>query len=186
MRGRSVQRGFTYLGALLLVAVMGAVLASVGTVWHTTSQRQKERELLYVGGQFRKAIQHYHEQTPGDAKQYPKTLDELLHDRRHATVRRHLRKVFVDPMTGKAEWGLLMAEQGGIRGVHSLSDAEPVKIGNFAQQDRTFEGKILVSEWHFTHGSAVRAEPAPAKGAETVPAPLAPPARGKATSAAPS
>lgn len=154
MSRRAAQGGFTYLGALFLVAAMGAVLASAGTVWHVASQRDKERELLYAGGQIRAAIASYYEQSPGGAKQYPRSLEELLHDRRHSGVRRHLRKLFVDPMTGKNEWGLLLSPQGGIRGVHTLSTAEAMKTGNFTLADRDFEGKVLVSEWHFSHGAA--------------------------------
>lgn len=152
--GRHAQSGFTYLGALLLIAVMGAMLASVGSVWHTASQREKEYELLYAGEQFRSAIQSYYEKTPGAAKQYPKTLDDLLQDRRHSVVQRHLRKIFIDPMTGSNRWGLLMAEQGGIRGVYSLSNAEAIKTANFSRENRDFEGRVLVGEWHFAHGAA--------------------------------
>lgn len=164
MAARHRQRGFTYLGVLFLVAAMGAVLASAGTIWHTARQHEKERELLYIGAQFRKAIRQYREQSPGEVKQYPGTLDNLLEDRRHAVVRRHLRKVFVDPMTGKAEWGLLQADQGGIWGVHSLSDAPAQKTANFSEQDRDFEGKALVSEWRFIHGGPPAA-PAPSDAA---------------------
>jgi type II secretory pathway pseudopilin PulG len=158
------QSGFTYLGALLMIAVMGAVLASVGSIWHTASQREKESGLLYAGEQFRNAIQSYYEKTPGAAKQYPPTFDELLQDRRHSVVQRHLRKIFVDPMTGSTKWGLLMAEQGGIRGVYSLSDAEAIKTANFSRQNRDFEGKLLVGEWHFSHGASA---PAPEAGASS-------------------
>lgn len=176
MKGRArAQCGFTYLGALLLIAVMGAMLASVGSVWHTASQREKEYELLYAGEQFRNAIQSYYEKTPGAAKQYPKTLDDLLQDRRHSVVQRHLRKIFVDPMTGSAKWGLLMSEQGGIRGVHSLSDAEAIKTGNFSRENRDFEGKVLVGEWHFAHGAAAPIpEEAKALRAGTAASPPAP------------
>jgi len=180
MAGRArTQAGFTYLGALLLIAVMGAMLASVGSVWHTASQREKESELLYAGEQFRSAIQSYYEKTPGAAKQYPKSLDDLLQDRRHAVMQRHLRKVFIDPMTGSAKWGLLMAEQGGIRGVHSLSEAEAIKTANFSRPNRDFEGKLLVGEWHFTHGAAAPAPetttPRPGNAAPPAPPPQAKP-----------
>jgi type II secretory pathway pseudopilin PulG len=185
MAGRAcTQSGFTYLGALLLIAVMGAMLASVGSVWHTASQREKEYELLYAGDQFRNAIQSYYEKTPGAAKQYPKSLDDLLHDRRHSVVQRHLRKIFIDPMTGSAKWGLLMAEQGGIRGVHSLSGAEAIKTANFSRANRDFEGKLLVGEWHFTHGASAPAPEAttPRPGNAAPPAPPAQPKPPGATS----
>ena len=35
---------------------MGVALAGTGMVWHTQVRREKERELLFVGNQFRRAI----------------------------------------------------------------------------------------------------------------------------------
>jgi len=32
---------------------MGVALAALGTMWHTASQREKERDLLFVGDQYR-------------------------------------------------------------------------------------------------------------------------------------
>ena len=53
------QKGFTYLTILFVVAIMGAGLALTGQVWHTAAMRDKESELLYVGNQYRKAIERY-------------------------------------------------------------------------------------------------------------------------------
>jgi type II secretory pathway pseudopilin PulG len=50
-RGR--QAGFTYVAVLILLAVLSAGLASVGTMWHTQAQREREEELLFIGEQFR-------------------------------------------------------------------------------------------------------------------------------------
>lgn len=145
------ERGFTYIGVLLLVALMGAVLASTATVWRTMSQRDKERELLFAGHEFRKAIGLYFERTPGGAKQYPKTLDDLLLDRRQANVARYLRRIYVDPMTGKKEWGLVKGAGGAIMGVYSLADGAPIKSGNFDEADKDFEGKSSYTEWKFIY-----------------------------------
>ena len=41
------QQGFTYLGILILVAVMGAGLAAFGTIASHAAQREKEAELLF-------------------------------------------------------------------------------------------------------------------------------------------
>jgi type II secretory pathway pseudopilin PulG len=50
------QRGFTYVGLLLAVALAGVALAAAGMLWSTTAKRDKEAELLFVGDQFRRAI----------------------------------------------------------------------------------------------------------------------------------
>lgn len=145
------ERGFTYLGVLFLVAIMGAVLAGTGTVWRTMSQRDKERELLFVGHEFRKAIGLYYERTPGGAKQYPKALEDLLLDKRQTNVARYLRRVYVDPLTGKKEWGLVKGPGETIMGVYSLSDDVPIKSGNFDELDKDFEGKGSYTEWRFVY-----------------------------------
>jgi len=54
MAGR--EGGFTYLGLLAIIAVMGVVMVGTGEVWHIAQKREKERELLFVGDQFRRAI----------------------------------------------------------------------------------------------------------------------------------
>jgi len=145
------QLGFTYLGALFLLAIMSAVLASTGSVWHTTQMREKERDLLFVGDQFRRAIKMYYEKTPGAVKQYPKALEDLLKDSRYVTTQRYLRKIYRDPITVKPEWGLIEAPTGGIMGVYSLSEAAPIKTGNFKEEDLAFGGRGQYSEWKFTY-----------------------------------
>jgi hypothetical protein len=67
-------------------------------------------------------------------------------------VRRHLRKIFVDPLTGKAEWGIVWANPGDRRGVlavYSLSKAKPLKVANFDKRFSGFENKEHVSDWKF-------------------------------------
>lgn len=159
------QAGFTYLGVVFLVALMGLALASVGTIASVARQREKEKELLFVGGQFRRAIQLYYERTPGAAKQYPKSLDVLLLDARFPAAQRYLRKIYPDPITGKAEWGLVEGPGGSVMGVYSLSDAKPLKTANFSEPDQEFEGKPAYSDWKFVYipqQAAVRGAPATA------------------------
>jgi type II secretory pathway pseudopilin PulG len=120
------QRGFTYIGLLLALALVAAGLSAAGVVWHTETQRAQEAELLFIGGEFKRAIAGFYDGTPGPVKQLPKNLEDLLHDTRYPTVRRYLRKIYVDPISGRAEWGLV-ATPAGITGVYSLSQREPFK-----------------------------------------------------------
>ena len=53
------QGGFTYLGVLFAVALMGVLLAGLGEVWHTAVRRDKESELLFNGEQIRLALISY-------------------------------------------------------------------------------------------------------------------------------
>jgi type II secretory pathway pseudopilin PulG len=142
------ERGFTYIGVLFIILIVGAGLASVGTVWHTEVQREKERELLFVGGQFRSAIAQYHGSSPG-AGRYPMRLEDLLQDERYPNVRRYLRRIYRDPMTGKNEWGLVKAPDGGIVGVHSLAEGRPLKNAGFSEADAAFVAVETYAEWKF-------------------------------------
>lgn len=139
------QQGFTYLAVLLGVAVMGATLALTGMTWRTVVQRDKEAELLFVGGEFRRAIKQYY----GGSGQFPRQLADLLQDPRSPGARRYLRKLYFDPVTGKNDWGLVRAPDGGIMGVFSSSEDTPLKTAGFALADQDFEGKAHYSEWQF-------------------------------------
>jgi type II secretory pathway pseudopilin PulG len=165
---RAATRGFTYVWVLLMVAVMGAGLAAAAQVWTTFAQRERERELLFIGTQFQRAIASYYEATPGTVKRFPRTFDELLEDKRFPVVRRHLRRVYPDPMTGKAQWGLIQAPDGQIVGVHSLSRIAPLKIDGFAAEHAAFARAASIAEWRFTYSPGVTASapaiPGPVQG----------------------
>lgn len=147
------QQGFTYLGILIAVTIIGIGLAETGIIWHTAQQRQRERQLLYAGDQFRQAIGRYYNvgAAVGAAGQYPQRLEDLLRDPRLVGVARYLRKIYYDPMTGNQNWGLLKNSQGRIVGVYSLSDEHPIKQSNFASADKDFEGKEKYSQWIFIY-----------------------------------
>lgn len=161
MRCGSRHSGFTYLAVLFIVAAMGLGAAQLGVIWHTVQQRDKEQELLFVGDQFRKAIGLYYQRTPGGAKRYPESLEQLLSDERYPAVQRYLRKIYIDPMSGKAEWGMVPAPGGGVMGVYSLSVDTPIKQANFAFRDGELEGKQKYSDWQFIYVPPGQGIPAP-------------------------
>ncbi|MFZ3018024.1 MAG: type II secretion system protein [Gallionella sp.] len=149
VRGRT--GGFTYIGLVIMIAIMGVMLAATGEVWHTAQQREKERELLFVGDQFRQAIDEYFEHTPGQEQRYPVNLEDLLKDPRYPSTQRYLRKIYRDPVSGSERWGLIKGANGEIYGVHSLSEEEPIKKGNFSIADQNFKGKTKYADWVFMH-----------------------------------
>lgn len=142
--------GFTYLGILLAVAFLGIALAAVGIVWTTTLRREREAQLLFVGDAFRSAITSYY----ANGRQLPQTLDDLIEDKRVPVPRRHLRRIYLDPMTGQADWQLLRDPDGGIFGVSSSSKQAPLKRANFASEDAQFEGAECYCEWQFVLSAA--------------------------------
>jgi type II secretory pathway pseudopilin PulG len=142
--------GFTYLSLIILVAIIGLVSASALKLGSVVQRSRAERELLVIGAAFSDALQSYADATPPGMPPQPPSLKSLLRDPRFPGVRRHLRKLFVDPMTGKAEWGVVyLGDKVGVLAVYSLSDAKPVKIGNFPLRFQGFEGKQKISEWRF-------------------------------------
>ena len=157
------QRGFTYLTILFVVAMMSGGLALIGEVWHTANAREKEAELLHIGNEYRKAIERYY--LSGPQRQYPKTLEDLIKDPRQPATVRHLRKLYPDPITGKDEWGVVKSADGGLAGVHSLSEAAPLKTSGFSVRDASLEGKAKYAEWQFVFAPAQAAAAKPKPGA---------------------
>lgn len=140
---------------------MGIGLALAGQVWHTSVQREKEKELRFVGEQFRKAIARYYEDSPGGAKKFPTSLEDLLDDKRYPTTRRHLRRIYPDPMTGLPDWGFVTAQDGAIMGVYSMSEGVPRKVWGFAEHEESFTGAKIYSDWKFVHSAVVADDHAP-------------------------
>ncbi len=166
----NVQSGFAYLWVLLLVAFMGLGLALAAEVDATNVQREREKELISIGRQFRMAIGRYYEtQLTAGRKEYPADLTDLLQDKRFPGVRRHSRQVFVDPMSGKKEWGLVRVG-GRIVGVYSLSEKQPIKQDGFEADNASLKGKKKYSEWAFTYPAdlVMQLEAAANKGQNTV------------------
>ena len=144
---RKKQKGFTYFAVLAVVAAMGGVLVAFSEIASHSAQREKERELLFAGQEFRRAIGSYYRKE----QRYPRSLDDLLEDRRYPMAVRHLRRVYRDPITNSIDWGLVEAPQGGIMGVYSKSEEKPIKSAGFAERDAAFEGAGAYSEWQFVH-----------------------------------
>ncbi|MCM8597111.1 MAG: type II secretion system GspH family protein [Candidatus Accumulibacter sp.] len=148
-RAGARQTGFTYLGLMILVAVLALATSATLTLGSIAQRREAEQRLLEVGDAYRRAIASYLNSSPAGDRRYPAALGDLLKDPRYPGVRRHLRQLYPDPITGKNEWGLDLAPGGGIMGIHSLSNAPPIKIAEFETENRMFEEKSRYSEWVF-------------------------------------
>ncbi|MFW0758052.1 type II secretion system protein [Pseudomonas sp. H11T01] len=142
------QQGYTYLGVLFLIILMGAALASTGQVWSNVARRDHERELLWVGNQYAQALLSYYHSSPGLA-QYPEKLEELLEDHRFPFPKRHLRRLYPDPIGSTGEWGLLRGFDNRITGVYSQSQEQPLKQAGFPIEWVDFNGMNHYSDWQF-------------------------------------
>lgn len=148
---RNRHAGFTYLGILILVAILGIASVASLQIGSLLQRRAAEEELLRIGSAFQNALIGYSNATPPGQAHAPHSLEDLLRDPRYPGTRRYLRQLYVDPMTGKNEWGLVdSTENGGIIGVFSLSESIPIKIGNFESEFADFTGKTSYRDWQFT------------------------------------
>jgi type II secretory pathway pseudopilin PulG len=148
MSAGSKERGFTYIGLMIVVAIMGAGLAAFGQIASHAAQREKEAELIFRGDQYRAAIASYYKKE----QRYPKALADLVEDKRYPMPVRHLRRLYDDPMTAKADWGLVEAPDGaGVMGVYSKADTAPIKTGNFPLAYQAFAEAAAYSDWKFVH-----------------------------------
>ncbi len=116
--GRARQRGFS-LTELVVVCVLLTTLTAVAfPVAKFTIKRQKEMDLRYQLRMMRNAIDEY--KRYGDAgllplelgtDGYPTELEQLMEAHNlvgqgPSTIKRFMRRIPTDPMTGEAEWGM--------------------------------------------------------------------------------
>ena len=104
--------GFTYIGLLIAVVIMGIALSAVGVVWRTQAQREREQQLLFIGRDFERAIASYYKA----GRQFPQEIDDLLDDKRGPLPAHHLRRFHNDPMTGAQDWNIIRVGALGITG----------------------------------------------------------------------
>ncbi len=154
---KSKSLGFTYMGVLMLIAISGIGLAGVGIVWHQDMQREREKELLFIGEAFRKAIGSYYMASPTAVKQFPKTLNDLIIDNRFPGIKRHLRKLYADPITRNKAWKLVL-QQDGIVGVYSESKLKPLKKHGFLPQYEEFSNAEEYGEWKFVYNGPTNSD----------------------------
>lgn len=111
---RRSEAGLTLVELIVTVAILGILASAAVPIARFKVQRERERELRYDLWQMRDAIDHYKDaaekggiMTKVDSMNYPPDLDELVKgvDIQGKKVK-FLRRIPVDPMTGKAEWGM--------------------------------------------------------------------------------
>ena len=155
------QQGFTYIGVLVILAVMMMALGAVSQVWHSVMQREKEQELLFIGHQFRAAIGQYYVQSGG---RYPANLEALLESNdigvtgAGAKKNRFLRKIYYDPITNQSNWGLIMGPDKRVQGIYSLSEEKPFKTTGFMNADADLELAEKYIDWQFKYVPKAKAK----------------------------
>ena len=148
-----------------MVALLGLAASMAGQSLGALLQREREAELLWRGQQYRQAIASYYNIRHGGQGMYPAKLEDLLRDPRSPGVVRHLRRLYLDPMTGK-EWELVKDPAEKLIGVRSTSELVPFQQAGFPKGLEDLEGKTSYSDWEFVFVPAKNTtQPPPAPGA---------------------
>lgn len=144
------QTGFSYMGILVLMVIAGISMTSTSLVWHIQLQKLKEQQLFYAGNAIRNAIASYYLENPSGAKEYPQSLEELLLDKRHPIVKRHLRRNYSDPMGKNQNW-VLIKQNNKVIGVHSKSTLKPIRKLGFPEEYESFSSAKTYQDWKFIY-----------------------------------
>lgn len=147
---KNQQAGFSYMGIMMLIMISGIGMAGTGLVWHTRIQRHQEMQLLFAGNAIRNAIGHYYTSNPAGVGEYPRSLEALLLDKRQPVIKRHLRRLYQDPIGKQQEWVLIMQNQR-IIGVHSQSSRKPIKKSGFPSLYENFSEAKSYQDWKFVY-----------------------------------
>jgi len=108
------QRGVTLLELIIVITILMVLMSAALPVVRLSSKRAKETELRRDLWEMRGAIDRYKEaadkgafRTKVGSESYPPDMETLVNGEDVAGKKlRFLRRVPVDPFTGKAEWGM--------------------------------------------------------------------------------
>ena len=108
------ERGLTLVELIVTVSLLAILASAAVPVARFQVKREKERELRRDLWEMRDAIDHYKDaadkgaiQTKVDSQGYPPDLETLVTGVEIQTKKvKFLRRIPIDPMTGRAEWGL--------------------------------------------------------------------------------
>jgi len=112
--GQSGARGFTLVELIIATTIMVILTGMALPLARVTIAREKEHELRYDLWMMRDAIDRYKDaadrgafQIKVDSVGYPPDLDTLVQGvDSNGKKLKFLRRVPIDPMTGKPEWGM--------------------------------------------------------------------------------
>jgi type II secretory pathway pseudopilin PulG len=165
---RDRQSGYNMVVLMVLVTVLHVLVAAALPSWSGAIQREKEEELIFRGLQYAEAIRVFQARFGRP----PSRLEELVE-----VEPRSIRRLWEDPMTGEARWGLIFAGggapipgqgQGGDGGLGTDATQPPPTITSGDRDQVTqgpisgvhslargeamleFQGKQRYSEWLFT------------------------------------
>ncbi len=146
---RSTARGYGLVAVLVLLALASLALSVAAQSWSADARRDKEQQLLRIGTLYVQALERYRRGSPGTDKRLPQELAELQRDERFVGTVRHLRQLYPDPVGATGQWGIVRGDDGRVRGVYSLSEAEPLISGPVRRPGVRLAAARRYSDWKF-------------------------------------
>jgi len=117
MKKPNLQRGFTMIELVVVMAVLGLLLSIAMPRYLASLERGREQVLSHNLAQLREAIDRFY----GDRGAYPERLEDLVE-------RRYLRAMPLNPFTQAADWALIPPPAGAKGSVYDI--AEPAEAIN--------------------------------------------------------
>jgi type II secretory pathway pseudopilin PulG len=156
------QDGLVLIALLLMLMLVGVGALAAAEVWSTARKREREVQLLWVGDQYRRAVESYWRATPGARKVLPSSITQLLNDDRFPNPVHHLRQAYRDPMAEDVDFEPVVINNALV-GVHSTSKEAPMKHAHFPRRYTQFADAEDYSQWQFVFIPPTRRySPAPA------------------------
>ncbi|HEU5182396.1 MAG TPA: hypothetical protein VFW45_16540 [Candidatus Polarisedimenticolia bacterium] len=107
-RNRSRESGHLLIAVMIGITLLLIFMTVVAQQWSSLERRENEKELIFRGNQYAKAIKKYQGEHGGA---YPTSLESLMElgPRRL----RYIRRLYRDPMAPDGKWGILIADPSG-------------------------------------------------------------------------
>ncbi len=106
--GNQGESGHLLLALMIGITLLLIFMTLVAQQWSSLERRENEKELIFRGNQYAKAIKKYQGEHGGA---YPTSLESLMElgPRRL----RYIRRLYRDPMAPDGKWGILIADPSG-------------------------------------------------------------------------
>jgi len=148
-RRRESQGGYALLMIFLMAAIIALMLYQQLPRVAFESEREKEQLLIDRGEQYTRAIQLYY---LANNRRYPTSIDDL-----EKQEKRFLRRRFVDPFTGKADWRIVHTNGGFL--TDSLVQKPPTDSQGQLAGNTTNNNTSIASNANSTNNTTATNEP---------------------------